>query len=335
MFKDNKLRLLMTLVGFERLGIEDDANSTWIVPSSASPAKLQEALDEVAKAQSSPPEFDNGRDAEDLVRRKVLAKPRRATFDDDSEDAGFLDDGDEELLFPAGGPTVRKSDALEELKQRRRRRTRDQSTEPLDEEEREERAEARRRAELERRRKIKSELFVHDSDDEEDAERDRLFFEEEENRRGKQGEELLKALQAKGSGNDDSAKSKKRKKADVDQSRKRSRRSSSLSVSDNDDAPEISGASSSLGLHDLIGSTDDEDADTPLSSTHQVSSQEKSLDEPMSALQDPPTPLPATKAIDRHVTMVDAAESSGDDVPTAKVGRGRGRAGFVIDSDSE
>ncbi|KAI9828029.1 MAG: Topoisomerase 1-associated factor 1 [Thelocarpon impressellum] len=338
MFKDNKLRLLMTLVGFERLGVDDEADSTWMIPSSAMSTQLSEALDAITGAEDNPPVFDDGRDADDFVRRKSAPKPRRAAFDDDSDGDGIIEDQEEEFLFPAGGPTIRKADALEKLKQKRRTRHQDEDeAEPLGEAEREARAEARRAADLERRRKIKSELFVHDSDDDDDEERDRIFFEEEEKRRRKQGSSLLQLLQANGNGAGDNkpTKSKKRKGGDEQGDARKSRKVLGGLESEDDDSGVLS-----LPAHSdpARTSADDEaDTDTPLSSPHLVSSQENATKVGSHFVSTPAT-SPTAQNLRRDVDMLDIGvngDSEDDDALVVKPAKRRARAGFIIESDSE
>ncbi|KAI9858514.1 MAG: Topoisomerase 1-associated factor 1, partial [Pleopsidium flavum] len=193
-FKDNKLRLLMTLVGFERLGIDDEPSTSWIIPSSLSSKELAESAEVVERHKVSPEleygDEDNPVAPQDLLRRKALVRPR-AAYDDDSGDDDAASNGEEDFLFPAGGPTVRKSDALEDLKRRRRKVKENDAETSLDEETREARRRAREDANLEKRRKIKSDLFVHDSDEDDDEERDLDFFAQEEERRKGQSMRVL------------------------------------------------------------------------------------------------------------------------------------------------
>jgi hypothetical protein len=63
MFKDNKLRLLMTLVGFSRLGEHHDPDATWVVPSSLTSTQLQESIDLIRKF-----EFAQKRTSESMLR---------------------------------------------------------------------------------------------------------------------------------------------------------------------------------------------------------------------------------------------------------------------------
>ncbi|MCJ1310751.1 Topoisomerase 1-associated factor 1 [Agyrium rufum] len=198
MFKEAHLRLLMNLVGFERLGDEDVLGATWIVPSALSSSILEELLGELDKHLTQPGthvDIDGQPIAAlDMIRRKpknaresmMESRSRRVEFDDESN--GFLDDGEEEFLFPAGGPTARKLDAnvaLQTLKRKRKHKRRPETDDELDDDTGVDDAtrEARRRARLENERakrlKIKSEEIIRDSDDETDEERDRLFYSKE------------------------------------------------------------------------------------------------------------------------------------------------------------
>lgn len=196
MFKNPHLRLLMRLVGMERLTptLDETPDSTWIIPGSQSAEMIQDTLDLINKAEFSPPTFEDGGSAEDQLRRKSAAASRRtrAAYDDDDKMRGFLGDDDDEggigedFLFAPGGPTARKPDARPQKKQQRRRRKEagsgDEEDEGVSDEVLAERARKRREKELEKMRKIKSEMYVHASDDETDDERDREFFERERKR---------------------------------------------------------------------------------------------------------------------------------------------------------
>ena len=203
-FKDAKLRLLMTLSGFERLGIDDEPGATWIIPSAIEPSSLRH-IREIIEQHRKNPIFEYGEDeprtAEEMLRRKATEKAQRAEYDDDSEGDGIASDNDmnDEFLFPPGGPTNKPNPqctALEALKKKRRKRHTSTSDIELDDETREARRRARERADLEKQRKIKSTEFVKDSDDDSDDERDREFFAREEARRKGQGERVREALRA-------------------------------------------------------------------------------------------------------------------------------------------
>ncbi|KAL8791623.1 MAG: hypothetical protein Q9195_005772 [Heterodermia aff. obscurata] len=203
LFKNAKLRLLLTLAGFERLGIDDEPGTTWILPSGLTARDLHATHDCIDRHRRDPVMQYGDEDpvsAQDLLRRKPA---RRAEFDDDSDgivpDEEEEEEEEEEFLFPAGGPVDekrRKKDALAELKQKRRkRRHSDDEEEEENEATRERRRKARWEADLEKRRKIKSAEFVGDSS-EEDSDADREFFRMEEERRRGQAGRVREALRA-------------------------------------------------------------------------------------------------------------------------------------------
>jgi replication fork protection complex subunit Tof1/Swi1 len=276
MFKNGHLRLLMTLVGFQRIGADDEPGSPWMIPSGLSADQLKQSLDLIKQNEFNPPVFDDGKEAEDFIRRKSAgtAARRRTAFDNESDNAI---DSEEEFLFPAGGPTaMKKSAALEALKKIRRRRRKSGSSDEddigLTEEQRKIRADARRARELEKLRKIKSDLYIHDSDEESDEERDRVFFEQEEKLRQRTALQHLQGVQKS---EDDSAP----KKGAVSHSTKRSAREMlSDSDSDEDGFQHSRHRSSSTARDDLLEESGNEATDTPLSSSpHIRSSQTKRL----------------------------------------------------------
>ena len=281
-FKDPHLRLLMTLAGFERLGIDDEPGATWIIPSALTAKDLHETHEEIQKHRNSPVMHygdDDPLTAEEMLRRKPNIT-RRAAYDDDSE--GIVSDGEEDFVFPGGGGptnTNRKAAALDELKKSRRQRRLSGNEEELDDETREARRKARLEADLEKRRKIKSAEFVVDSDGE-DEEADRDFFRKEDQRRKAHAEKVLEALRAGRVDKDtgDGKKSKKRKSDALPENRgKRSKISAFYSDSE-DDLPS-EGSSSLPASHTASLSSGDESEETPLSSPHPASSQEVALKE--------------------------------------------------------
>ncbi|USW55208.1 hypothetical protein Slin15195_G085270 [Septoria linicola] len=180
LFKDKHLRLLLTTLGFQRLGLADDAEAAWIIPSELTSAQLIESLNQIKKAEFDPPTFDNDKTAADLVRSKAAGR-RGATFDDnDSETDASGSGGDiDEAMFPPNLKEKRKrKDGEEKPKKRRKRDTVERTEEEIDE-----KRKARDRKEREKNAKIKSKLFITESDDESDAEADAAFFQLEEQRR--------------------------------------------------------------------------------------------------------------------------------------------------------
>ena len=337
MFKNGRLRLLMSLLGFERLGLDDDPNASWVIPSAISSAQLHLDYDSLQHAINEPQfSYDDDKVPEDFIRRKPFesdASQRRSAgaFDDDDSDG--LDDSIELDLFSAGGPTSRKSDALDELKKRRRKRNRVDNE--LDDDAKAKKAEMRRLADLDKRRKIKSDLYVHASDDETDEEKDTEFFAQEEERRKKTSLHISRAISAlskasSGNGNkrkssdDHHEKSKKRRK-------KTSGSGDSNVDSDEEDVIQISSDSSSDSDEETEASSTvaAEEDPTPLSS-EQVVPQGDLENESTNVLK----PIAAN-----IVTPLDQQETKGqdseDELPVVRSSRPRLRAGFVIESDSE
>ncbi|KAL9130344.1 MAG: hypothetical protein Q9217_001446 [Psora testacea] len=293
MFKDAKLRLLMTLSGFERLGDEEEPNATWIIPSTLTSAQLRHRHDVIERHRRDP-KLQYGEDdpisAEAMLRRKPTEQQRRADYDDDSDGDGIVSDGqgEEEFLFPAGGPTntvdPRKS-ALDALKKRRRKWGIGGDQEGgIDDETREARRKARAEADLQRRRGIKSAQFVRDSDDESDEERDKEFFAKEEARRKGQKErvaEALRAGRAVGKLEGEKAKptltgGKKRKQTAARKGQAKKIRASS-ELSDADDDSNTQDTSSPPPMRPMSNSSDSEEDDgTPLSSPPQLAPKKRS-----------------------------------------------------------
>jgi replication fork protection complex subunit Tof1/Swi1 len=341
LFKDNKLRLLMGLCGFQRLGDPEDPDASWIIPTSVEPSKLEEAVNIINGHEFELPTFEDGRTAESFLRSKAAAeravdrRTRTAAFDDDS-DNGI--DFEEEFEFEAGGPTNRKSD-LEKLKKTRKIRRRkevgsDDEDEGLSEEMRKKRRDEKKQAELEKRRKIKSEMYVHSSDDETDEDRDKEFFAQEEVRRQNAGRNFLKALE---SGTKELVResTKKRKSATGDKKGSKKKRKGHASVSGSDDemaSPIViedeeeiiaisSEEESSDGESDIASNDGANATDTPVSSQ-------------------PNAPFPVEKELETiatspatDVVMKDIVDESEDDLPVRQPVRRRG--GFVVESDSE
>lgn len=188
-FKNPRLRLLMKVVGFERLSpsLDEEIGSAWVIPPRHSAEDLTEYKDLINKAEFSPPTFDGDETAEDQVRRKTAPR-KKAVYDDDDDADDILDDGDEPL-FPANLRMSKPAGSGHDnpVKKRRLRRKTDNGSGdddelPSEEEDeiRIEKARKRRKRDLEKQRKIKSALYVNPSDDESDAEADAIFFAREE-----------------------------------------------------------------------------------------------------------------------------------------------------------
>ncbi|KAJ4389435.1 Topoisomerase 1-associated factor 1 [Gnomoniopsis smithogilvyi] len=190
-FKNPRLRLLMKVVGFERLShaLDEEVGSAWIIPPRHSAQDLEEYRDLISKAEFSPLSFEDGETAEQQVRRKTAPRRKVVYDDDDEEDANNFVDDDDDALFPKNLPNKKLvgPDGDRPTKKRRIRRRKDNSEDDEDElsseedeEIRAEKARRRRKRDLDKQRKIKSALYISPSDDESDAEGDAEFFRREE-----------------------------------------------------------------------------------------------------------------------------------------------------------
>ncbi|KAK8065636.1 mating-type switching protein swi1 [Apiospora hydei] len=343
MFKNSHLRLLMKLVGFQRLdtSVEETPKSEWIVPSSYTADQLQESIDLINKAEFDPPTFEDGALAENQLRRKTAPR-KKAVFDDEDEN-----DGDEdENLFPAGGPTVRKviDENGEKPRKIRKRRRRASNSEPLDDEELEEKARKRRERELEKARRFKSDVYVHASDDETDDERDREFFANEERLRQKQ-----KALVVSVINNNKATSSSPPPKAT---SVKRKAQVLLDDDSENDDLPMTQdSATSSRGRRRVVADDDDDEDeastsgtdDTPVSSgggspAPGAKKRRRRMPKEPEPARPEPEDLAASLGLAVDTEMADAdGDEEEEDVVSKQAPRRRakGKAGFIIDSSDE
>jgi len=318
MFKDNKLRLLMTLVGFMRIGADGDPEATWVVPSSLSSADLKASIELIRKFEFDPPTYEDGKKAEDFLRSKAAAaraSRRRADFDDDSD--GIDHDSEEDRgEYALDAPTFRKSDGPRKLQRRRKRAG---TPVQLDDEEKDRRAEARRRKELEKQAKVKSTIYVHSSDEESDEERDKEFYAREQALREATKRKFLESFAL---GSTELASSKKRKADDEGKGKgKKKRTSVVLDEEDEDDDILSLGTASSRASTPEAAAAESEDeneqTDTPLSSQ---------LAPPVRSLK-PPT------ASNSDVEM----EDDEDDAPVVRkpVARAATRGGFLVDDSDE
>jgi replication fork protection complex subunit Tof1/Swi1 len=338
LFKDNKLRLLMTLVGFSRLGDTHNPDATWIVPSLLTSAQLHEALDLIRKFEFDPPTYEDGKQAEDLIRSKAAGarrSSRRADYDDDDDDDGIDNNVEVDLgEYGPSEPTARRPDGSRKKLQRRR-----QAGTPveLDDEEKDRRAEARRKKEIEKLTKaFKSTEFVHDSDDEDDTAKDAEFFAREQALR----DNTFKNPSTNGT---ETEASRKRKAGEPEERSKRrktppKRKRQAFDNDSEDDDEEMGDAASasSRALSEQARDVLDEiseigTTDTPLSSQHVDVSNESDGDTPRR-----PVTTASVKSLD--VSMADADDDDDDDDAAPMVRRPAARNtrnAFVIDSDSE
>ena len=275
-FKDSKLRLLMTLAGLERVGDHDDPDASWIVPSALSAENLRETAQLVERHRQDPVMQHGDEDpisVEEMLQRKAQPQARRSAFD---EDSGLDSDdfAEEEFAFPADAPAARRSTALEELKKKRRKR---QKHAEVDDETLEERRKARRRRERERRANTKSELYVHDSDDNDDEERDLEFFRSEKGLKDRHAAKVVGLMQSHSAR--EIADKKRKGENGEHRARKKARLSDddltdSASDENDDDDRDVSelpadgvSSPSMQGLLGLgLGTSENDDSDTPMSS---------------------------------------------------------------------
>ncbi|KAI1424413.1 timeless protein-domain-containing protein [Xylaria sp. FL1777] len=326
MFKNSHLRLLMKLAGFERLAptLEETPESSWIVPAHISPEQLQDSLDLINKAEFDPPTFEDGKLAQDQLRRKTAPR-KKAVFDDDEEGI----DDDDDILFPAGGPTNRKvaDEFLDKPKKTRRRRRRSDA-EPLTEEQLEEKERIRRERERAKAKRFKSELFVHASDDEsDDEERWAEFYANEERIRQKQKAVALSASNMKDEDHTSTTTAEKRKANAL-----------GSDDSDNDDDLIMTQGSVSTRLNMRAAVADDDDDEEDASATDDTLPSSTSHADPPSSTKrrrvskEPSPPAPHANT-DEDQVMEDADEDIPASKPTQR--RPRARAGFIIDSSDE
>ncbi|KAL2832405.1 timeless protein-domain-containing protein [Aspergillus cavernicola] len=344
MFLNAQLRLLMTLLKFERLGQENVEGASWVVPADLKSTALRDSkatIDKVLVVGDT-----DGRDPRELLRRKYGHEPRGATdqttlvvnFGSDSEGEDIVPDGP---LFP---PNLRsKANALDELKKKRKKRKDGGDKDPIDEETLEERRQARLENTRSRVAKIRSDLYVHASDEDTDEEGDEEFFRLEEQRRKEQSERIKKALLLGRTEETGGASKKKRGKrsnesnaAGEEANGKRRRRSRQASDELDDDVlmSEAGTPSRASSVGDL--SMDANGADKDELTT--AAEDELHFDDDLAFSRD------REKVDDKG----DASNPKGDvgvneddeedePLPLAAPGRGRRRirAGFVVESDSE
>lgn len=343
----------MTLVRFERLGMEDVPGASWVVPSSLNSQALRHTRSIIEQCLTEPVTENSDRDLSQLIRRKSGNNNRRDR-DEQTADVDFGSDseGDDNVpdgpLFP---PNPRsRANALEQLKKQRKKRRKQvgEEEEEPDEEDLEERRRARLENALARQAKIKSDLYIHASDEETDEEADQEFFRLEEQRRKEQAERIRKALLhgvvEEVSENSWKKGSRRKRPSDqhaastTDSQSKRQRRQQRTEGLDDDDDLVMTGTDArspdSLGQGSPSLQGGDDVKDTPVTSEENelefdddlAFSRNRNGDKVLSAENhDSDTEPPAPDTIDED----DEA------APVAAPPRRRMRAGFVIESDSE
>lgn len=349
MFKNAKLRLLMTLLGFEREGTEDVLGARWVIPPSLSSKDLQDLHHSVQFHIENP-------DAEladplNNIRRKPSEGESRATEHQATLNVDFGSESEGEDSIPDGplfAPNLRtKSNALEELKKNRRKKvSKDEDKMPLDDQIIEERRRAREANADARLAKIKSDLYIHASDEESDEEADRDFFQREEEGRKAQDQRVREALFSSRLEQITGKKPKLqrgRKRASFgddneagsdSESRKRQRRRASNSDDDldldSDDDLEMSGAMRSPSANE-----DDAAHNTPPTSTEDQNELDSDGDLSLAKFRTSRNDHPGVETSSKGLvaTAVDSDEE--DTEPVATTARRRMKAGFVVESDSE
>lgn len=338
MYRNRKLRLLMSLVGLERLGTEDILGTSWIVPSSLSASELQDVQKILEQGIENPVTEIEGLDPRKQLRRKKNAdrqETHQTSFDRvNGVDFGSDSEGEDQVpdgpLFP---PNPRsRSNALQELKnKRRKRRQHSDGQEPVDDAVLEERRRKREEAARARAAKIKSDLYIHASDEETDEERDREFFAREEALRKAQWNEIRAALVSKALAEEEA------EKAERNKSDQRHRRED-YSSGEDDDSDSYPHKRQRFGVADVDSDSEDDDliingvgrngrSSRPSASV----SQDTSVDDDDGAF--------AWIASDESEKNTDGVQSNSEQPDTGsdneEAPRRRMRAGFVIDSDSE
>ncbi|KAJ5778524.1 hypothetical protein N7520_001770 [Penicillium odoratum] len=337
MFANAKLRLLMGVVGFERIGVEDVPGASWVIPPTLKSSDLRDSITNISQTLVNPIPEGSAEDPRTLLTRKnVSARNSEAhdihdvKFGSDSEGEDTVPDG---IMFP---PNPRsKSNALDELRKKRKKKSKaDSEQEPLDDETIEARRQSRLSNALARQQKIKSDLFIHASDDESDAEADAEFFRLEEGRRLAQAENVKKALLtgiveksvAKGKKKASVRKRQSDTAGSVAESKRRRRGSVSAgSGADSDGDDDIlmtnMGAQSPGSPQEASTSRDaEENEDTPLTSAED----DMDFDEDFA--------ISRNRNLKPSVAETDA-DPDEEDAPIVSSRRRLG--GFVIESDSE
>lgn len=330
----------MTLVSFERLGMEDVFGASWVVPSALTSKNIQHSKTIINQSIEKP--IPEDQDPRELLQRKHPGN----TGGNSESMADFIQFGDESegedevLDGPLFPPNPRsKSNALSELKNKRKKKqNQDGEEEPLDEETLEERRRVRLENAQARQRKIKSNLFIQASD--EDSDDDEEFFRLEEQRGKEQAERIKQALlTGNPSGKPGKKKGGRKRKSDEPRAQSKRQRGQPKGVddgnSDKDDDDDIlmmgvgdGSPSSRKGVSEdedtrPMPVEDDLDFDDDLAFSRD---REKELS--------PADHEDTTGSKTADAVAGDDAEEDEDAPPTAS-GRRRIRAGFVIESDSE
>lgn len=343
MFKDGKLRLLMTTIGLEKLELDEMSDTDWIIPSALTSDQLQEFLDLLKKYTDDPISLEDGKLPEDLIKRKQKA---RQAFDSDDDE----DDNQEEYLFEPGGPTAMKPLEQKPKKPSKKRRAgADEGDEGVSDELARERREKRLEREREKRLAIKSDQYVHDSDDESDPEKEMAFLLREKMQRESMsksvtGEYISAPLLVVGTNFEQYPVTKKRKKPEkektVEKGRKKRR---AIQESDEevvtDDEGVISREASPLIPNAVDLTSDGDESDGPYTMGPVRTSDGDDSDGPyatglVKTSNEEVKEAGLPKTPDNDVVMNDAEEDDEEEDAVPRLGRGR-RGPVIVDSDSE
>ncbi|OJJ33160.1 hypothetical protein ASPWEDRAFT_115021 [Aspergillus wentii DTO 134E9] len=341
MFSNAKLRLLMTLIKLERLGMEDVPGASWIVPSALSSKDLHNMKLLIDQGLDKPVSEDPDQDPRQMLRRKNNGNAKGdkygstldVTFGSDSEGEDDVPDGP---LFPPNSRS--KANALDELKKKRKKKRHEEESEPLDEETLEERRRSRLENALARQAKIKSDLYIHASDEESDAEADKEFFSLEEQTRKDQAERVKRALltgvmeETGGKKGKKKSGRKRNSQGTEAQSKRQRRKQQGVEVDEDDD---IVMAGTDAQSQRLLPGDAGNDEDMLLTSEED----DLNFDDDLAFSRDRERQLDIPSLdpkSDAHTASATADNGDDDeDAPQAAPSRRRMRGGFVIESDSE
>ena len=341
LFKNARLRLLMSLVGLQRLGDEDEPGVPWIFPSEVSGATLQQNHDLIEQYEKNAWTNELGdEEPTDLIRRVRNVTITSNTAEGEGPERGFLDDSDEEAPsedFEFGDNIKTKSSAakaVEKLKKSQRKRKRAEGEELADDI-LEARRKAREEAALERRRKIKSDIYINDSDEEMTEEERKAFFTREEEARKRQDQRVRKALMLESTEDTASKPRRKKRRASVEDGSSEDDNSDiliNLDAPSDQDEETVGGDTASSQL--IRDASEEEPQKTPLSSP--ASHQSPGLESPSAVSKE--LSQPRTRPVVNNTSSLtknspeNLASGSIPDVPPA---RRRARAGFIFDSDDD
>ena len=365
LFKDKHLRLLLTTLGFQRLGLAEDTDAQWIIPSELTAAQLTDAINQIKKAEFDPPTFDDDKTAADLVRSKAAAR-RGTTFDDNDSDTDATGSGGDidEAMFPPNLKEKRKRKDGDDKPKKRRKR--DTSGVERTEEELEEKRRARDLKEREKNAKIKSKLFITESDEESDAEADAEFFRLEEERRKNTAGVIRNALMKQMDESDGGKKKRTKKPAAKKKSSpaaKKTTKKKKKVDSDNEDQIMIDAGDEESSAVDTdeepaparkrsrksspvdVDSSADDEAQQPRRAVRKSSPIELSDNDESSPMPSDMEPDRANTgatsplreiSVNKSTARVIDSDDEEDAAPTKPVARRNVRAGFIIDdSDDE